>query len=71
MSVDEKLTEAIQRIGKHYDWNLEAFFADVRAALAEDQNCNRCGFPWSEHHGDKHAQGYICPKPSAAKERKG
>ena len=49
----------------------------VEAALsqgegpAEDQNCPRCGFPWSEHHGDKHAQGYICPKPSAAKERKG
>ena len=33
-----------------------------------DENCPRCGFPWSEHHGDKHAQGYVCPKtaPPAA-----
>jgi len=29
-----------------------------------DENCPRCGFPWSEHHGDKHAQGYVCPKPA-------
>jgi len=66
-----------QRHGGIYKDCEVAFYAGTKHARAErpqlsaepDENCNRCGFPWSEHRGDKHAQGYVCPKPRAERRK--